>query len=103
MHKPVLLDIYPLYTAESCSRRIPTTGCQDMKFAEQNRSFTASAMLRIFISLFYVYFGISRLFLFYFRLSNPGVWGGWSGARGTVGIEEKCVQKCGRETCVKER
>jgi hypothetical protein len=45
MRKTVLLDIYLLYTAESCSRRIPTTGCPDMKFSEENRSFTASAML----------------------------------------------------------
>jgi hypothetical protein len=52
----------------------------------------------LFISRLFI-FCISRLFLFYSRLSSEGVWGGRSGARDTDGIEEKCVQSCGGETC----
>ena len=78
MRKTVLLDICLFYTAESCSRRIPATGCQDMKFSEENRSFTASAMLWMFLSLFHVYLFLyfSPVFLlFSFIHSSVGMGG----------------------------
>jgi len=71
MRKTVLLDIYLLCTAESCLRRIPATGCQGMKFSEENRSFTASAMLWIFLSLFHAYLFFSFLACFSFILVYP--------------------------------
>jgi len=86
MRKTVLLDIYLLYIAESCSRRIPAPGCQDMKFSKENRSFTASAMLWIFLSLFHVCLFlyvtlVSRLFSFIQSRSvgwaERSVWYGW--------------------------
>lgn len=103
MRKTVLLDIFLLYTAESSSRRIPATGCQDMKFSEGNKFYSVSHAVN-FSSLYFrfIYFCISRLFLFYYRLSIQ-VRRGRSGARDTDSIEENCVHGCGRETCRKGR